>query len=298
MRARPAAGLGPVCAVTLSAATWGVFWMPLRAMHGSGVSPGWATSLFFLVPVAALAPIAVARAAHLRRGGLALLLTGLASGGAMALYSGALILTDVVRALLLFYLTPVWSTVLERIMLRTPVGLSRMLSMLLGVAGLLVILGIDVGPPVPRNAGDWMGLASGLAWAVAAVRIRADETAGALDQTIVFFAGGALAGVALALLFLGEAGDLPTHGDLARLPPWTVAFVLLVMLPSMFFIMWGAARLDPGVVGILFMSEISVGAASAALWAGEPFGLRELSGVVLVSAAGVVEVLAARRRRG
>jgi drug/metabolite transporter (DMT)-like permease len=37
------------------------------------------------------------------------------------------------------------------------------------------------------------------------------------------------------------------------------------------------------------MTEISVGAVTAAIWAGEPFGFREIVGVVLISAAGVTE---------
>ena len=39
------------------------------------------------------------------------------------------------------------------------------------------------------------------------------------------------------------------------------------------------------------MTEISVGTATAALWAGEPFGGREILGVVLITAAGLAESL-------
>jgi len=42
-------------------------------------------------------------------------------------------------------------------------------------------------------------------------------------------------------------------------------------------------------VGLLFMTEISVGALTAAIWAGEPFGIREIVGVVLITAAGATE---------
>jgi hypothetical protein len=37
------------------------------------------------------------------------------------------------------------------------------------------------------------------------------------------------------------------------------------------------------------MTEISVGTVTAALWAGEPFGLREITGVLLISIAGLAE---------
>ncbi len=51
--------------------------------------------------------------------------------------------------------------------------------------------------------------------------------------------------------------------------------------------------LSPGIVGILFMTEISVGSVTAALWAGEPFGGREIAGILLISSAGVAESLPA-----
>ena len=55
--------------------------------------------------------------------------------------------------------------------------------------------------------------------------------------------------------------------------------------------MWGTPKLNPGLVGLLFMTEISVGAITAALWSGEPFGWREAIGVILISLAGIMESL-------
>ena len=55
--------------------------------------------------------------------------------------------------------------------------------------------------------------------------------------------------------------------------------------------------LNPGIVGLLFMTEISIGTATAAIWAGEPFGMREIAGVLLISMAGVFEPLVALLRR-
>ena len=52
-------------------------------------------------------------------------------------------------------------------------------------------------------------------------------------------------------------------------------------MTGMYATMWGAPKLNPGVVGLLFMTEISVGAITAAIWSGEPFGYRELSGSFL-----------------
>ena len=60
--------------------------------------------------------------------------------------------------------------------------------------------------------------------------------------------------------------------------------------------MWGAPKLSPGLVGLLYMTEISAGAVTAAIWAGEAFGAREILGLALISLAGVLDVVIARLR--
>ena len=53
-----------------------------------------------------------------------------------------------------------------------------------------------------------------------------------------------------------------------------------------------------GLLAILFMTEISAAAVTAAIWAVEPFGPREIPGVILITAAGIFEpVLAMWRGR-
>ena len=276
--------------VAVAAAAWGISGMPLRAVAEAGVSAGWVTVLFQLAPLLMLTPVALWRWRSLRAGGGALLLTGLLAGGAFSLYATSLVLTEVVRALMLFYITPVWSTLLERWLLGIPVRGVRLLTIVLGLAGLAVILGGDGGLPLPRGIGDWCGLVAGMVWALAAVRVRASEHLHPLDVTMSFFLGASVAAIACLALLPAAAASPPTAALLAEVAPWLGVFLLLVVIPGSYAILWGAARLSPGLVGILFMTEISVGTITAGLFAGEPFGLRELLGVLLVTSAALLEV--------
>jgi drug/metabolite transporter (DMT)-like permease len=216
----------------------------------------------------------------------------------LVLYADALIYTEVIRAMLLYYLTPVWSTLLARIYLKEPITLSRWVAIALGFSGILVIFGVDTGVPWPRNTGDWMGLASGMFWAVAAVRMRSDKVNHAIEFTTVQFGWGTLLAIGIALLPLVGAGPAPELERVAGVLPWLL-MVLLVVVPGTFAAMWGTPLLSPGVVALLFMTEISVGTVTAALWAGEPFGAREIVGILLISGAGLAESLLApfARRR-
>jgi drug/metabolite transporter (DMT)-like permease len=152
-----------------------------------------------------------------------------------------------------------------------------------------VIFGIDSGIPWPRNAGDWMGLAAGMVWAVAAVRMRGDKETHAVEFTVVYFGWGAVAALVIAVMPFAGNPPLPSLETTAGVLPWLLPVLLIVVMPGSFAVMWGTPLLSPGLVGILFMTEISVGTVTAALWAGEPFGLREITGVLLISVAGLAE---------
>ncbi len=280
-------------ACALAGVVWGLVWIPLRAMDQAGISGAWATATLYVWPLLLLLPLAAWRWRRVLRGGVGLQVTGLVTGASLVLYADALIYTEVIRAMMLFYLTPVWSTLLARIFLNEPITRARWFALALGFAGILVIFGVETGFPWPRNLGDWMGLASGIVWAVAAVRMRGDNQNHAIEFTTVQFGWGALLAVGIAFLPLAGAGPAPGLERVAGALPWLLPVVLLLVIPGTFAALWGTPLLNPGIVGILFMTEISVGSVTAALWAGEPFGTREIVGVLLISGAGLAESLQA-----
>ena len=85
-------------ACAYSGVVWGLFWIPLRALDGSGVTGAWATVLFYLVPAVLFLPIALWRWRALLAGGWGLQLTDLVTGTAVVLYADGLVYTEVVPA--------------------------------------------------------------------------------------------------------------------------------------------------------------------------------------------------------
>ena len=286
-------------ACAFSGLTWGLFWIPLRGLHDAGVVGAWATVTFYLVCVLALLPFLLWRWRRVRDGGLRLQVTAAIAGVSLVFYADAVVYTEVMRAMLLYYLTPVWGTIMARVWLGEPITRARWAAIAFGLAGMLVIFGIDEGFPWPRNVGDWMGLGGGFLWAVTAVRMRGDTRTGAIEYTTVYFAWGLAVALFIAFLPLAGLATAPSTEALTLELHWVVPVLLLVVIPGSFAAMWGTPHLNPGIVGILFMTEISVGTATVAIWAGEPFGAREIVGVLLISAAGLAEsvrLLAAWRR--
>ena len=283
-------------ACAYSGVAWGLFWIPLRGMDRAGVTDAWATVLFYGVPLLIFMPWIVRNWRRVAGCGWSLHFIGLATGASLAFYSNAMLYTEVVRGLVLYYTTPVWSLLLARLLLGEAITVPRVLAIVFGVAGMLVMFGVDLGFPWPKNIGDWMALIGAAGWAIAAVLLRKDDGSRSMEICAVYFFYGVVAALILALSPM--AGDIepPEWQAIVDVLPWAIPIAIIV-IPGAYAAFWGAPHLNPGVVGLLMMTEISVGGITAAIWANEPLGTRELVGIALITIAGLSEFLYAPMRK-
>jgi drug/metabolite transporter (DMT)-like permease len=164
----------------------------------------------------------------------------------------------------------------------------RLAAIAVGLAGLGAMLGAGGGPPVPRDAGEWMGLAGGLIWAVSTTGIRTRPELPAVGAALVFALGAAVTAAVLSPFLQ----PVPRAGSVAVWP----ALGLALATASLFWVLstaaliWAAARLEPARVGILLMTEVAVGAATAAWLDGERLAPLEVAGGALVLLAAVLEL--------
>ena len=283
-------------ACAYSGIAWGLFWIPLRGMDSAGVTDAWATVLFYGMPLLLFSPWIFVNWRRIARCGWSLHFIGIATGVSLAFYSNALLYTEVIRGLVLYYTTPVWSLLLARIVLGENITVARILAILFGLAGMLVMFGIDVGFPWPRNIGDWMALIGAMGWAVAAVLLRKDDGSRSMEICSVYFFYGVIAAIVLAISPMAGDIEVPDWSVIVDVLPWTIP-VAIIVIPGAYAAFWGAPHLNPGVVGLLFMTELSVGGITAAIWANEPLGARELTGIALITTAGLIEFIYAPLRR-
>jgi drug/metabolite transporter (DMT)-like permease len=279
------------CAV--SGAMWGLFWMPLRALSDHGFDPAWSTILFYGIPFVLVLPLAIARARSIAAGGMWLQLLGFIPALSMVLYSISVLYTDVIRATLMFYIMPVWSVFMARAILKEPITAARWLAIAVAAAGMLVMFRAEEGIPLPRNIGDVVAIAAGVTWAASSTALRFDGATNILDLFPVYLIWTGAIGLAFGLLFATPA---PAMTSVLAVLPWLVPALLVLVMAGVFISMWGVPQLSPATTGLLFMTEISVGALSAALFTAEAFGAREITGVLLITAAGLVETVWERFR--
>ena len=287
---KPRSDLLPSLGLAFGAALWGLYWIPVRGIEQSGVSAYWTGPVIFAASTLLFVPLVLIRwrnfAAHWHH----TLIPGLLAGFAFSLYIASLNLTDVVRAILLFYMSPLWSTLLGIVVLKERLTGNRVLGLLLAFTGLYIVLVVESGLPIPRNTGDWFALTSGLCWSVASVKLFQDGARFLIEKVTIFIFFALLLSLLLMFWQLGNFDGLPGAASLVNGWFWIV-LVALLMLPITYLTIWPATVLSPGRVGMLLMVEVIVGVASAALLTDEQFGLREFVGAALIISAGVVEVL-------
>lgn len=288
----------PSLAIVVASILWGVYWIPMREMQALGVEKAWPSLILNGAVLILLLPVAIWRARRFLADFKALMISGLIMGTALTCYGTSLNLTDVVRAILLFYLSPAWSTIIGLIWLGERLTARRIAALLLGFAGLMVVLKAETGFPWPEGLGDWIAILAGLAWSVGSARIFVNRKSASFELSFAFVLGTVLSSAALVALFPATAmGPVPELDAMRGEGLWVVPAACAVLIPIYVLTIWGAQRLPPATVGILLLGEIVVAVLSAAwLLPEEPFGKREVLGALLIAGAGIMEVLPRRRR--
>lgn len=287
----------PEIVVSAAAAMWGLFWVPLRAFESRGLDPVWVVLLQFIAPLAFMLPFAILRLRRRLPIGIKQYSTALLVGGGIVMYCQSLLLTDVVRALILFYAMPAWGTLLEVGLMGRRFTLWRGLALIFSLAGLFTITGLTRNLALSMNTGDVLALLSGIVFTFGAMRIRQDSRTSVFEQVFAFFFFSSIAALAFSLLPLTDSGQPPGPDKLIALLPWIVLMAVGILIPAMWGLYWGSRFVDPGRLGILLQIEAVVGIGSAALFAAEPFGYREAVGSILVISAGLIEIVANKERQ-
>lgn len=274
---------------------YGLYWLPVRQVAAMGLPGAWGTFAITLAGAVVFLPRILRHPAALLRAD-PLAVSAVALGGvAFALYSIGFVFGHVAMIILLWFLTPVWSTLITRLILGWPITPLRLCAIFAGIAGLAVMLSAGGQVPLPEGLGEWMALLAGMLWAVTTTGIRLRPEVAPLTAGFVFTLSAALTSLALAPILVPWP-DIRALENPIALALVAIGTGALWWGTAMAALMWAAARLDPSRVGILLMAEVLIGAATAAIWAGETLSRAELIGGALVLMAGVLELSPPNRR--
>ena len=198
------------------------------------------------------------------------------------------------RASIIAFTMPVWAALISSLILREPTTWQRWLGLALGMAGLAVLIGPDLGTVGRTPWGAAFMLGAAVSWGTGTVLIKrftwSLPTAALTGWQLLL---GAVP-ISLGALWIGEAPEVAALSSSALLA------TLYVLAMPMIFCHWAwfkVVSLFPAVVAAMGTLAIPVvGVISSGLILGEPIGAREIVALVLVLAAlTVVLVLPALR---
>ena len=280
----------PVGLAFLAAALWGLWWAPIRMLEEMGLSGAWGSVVMNLGAAAVSGAVLLLFRYPLQLSQRACAGAALVAV-AVVFYSVALTLADVVRVILLFYLAPAWSKIIETVFMGQPWRMSATVALVASLTGAFFVLGGGVSLE-SVGFGDALAVLAGIAWAAGAALIFTGPRANPMALTFVTAAAGVVLGMVFIALGLG-GGELRI-GEL-RGVGLGLGFGAIYVLPILALTLWSAQRLTPAVLSFLLTAEILSGVGSSAYFLDEPFTGWQMFGATLVILAAVMEVVSSLR---
>ncbi len=274
----------PVVVLVISAIMWGLTWWPLQFFHQQGVD-GIALILVGYGSVGLiLLPWLWRQRDGWRGEGHLVLLMFLLGGWTNLAFAAAMIYGEVVRAMILFYLAPVWGVLGGRVFLGESIDRLRWLGVGLALSGAFLVLGGWALFEAPPGLIDLLAISAGVTFALNNVTCRAAQRTPVMSKSAVVFLGCGL--MAVAGLFLLElplpAVPAVTWGALVL---FGLAWLLLATLATA----WAVTHMEAGRASVILITELLAAVISATLLGGEVLSGGELLGGLLILAAALLE---------
>ena len=287
--AKPAAAsvsMFPILSLLFGATMWGLVWYPIRIFEAQGLQGLWSSALMYLGTFVVALPV-------LYKGWRAWLVhpwlfffMAIATGWTNIAFILAILDGPIVRALLLFYLSPLWATLLGYFFLGEQLSRRAIIVLIVAMAGAIVMLWDEsLGFPAPQSKADWLALSAGVAFAVTNILIHKLSDATVMFKTATGWLGVFIVAFVL-IYFTGEKNTATTE---VMVWAWLLgAFIMTLMNIS---VVYGVTHMPVHRSAIILLFEIVVGAASVLLLTNEVVQVREWIGGGLVVLAAYLTAL-------
>ncbi|MFQ5897010.1 MAG: DMT family transporter [Candidatus Methylomirabilia bacterium] len=283
----PLTGIVLLGALTL---LWGVNW-PAMKLGLSEVEPWTFRTLCLVTGGTGLLGIAKARGhslriSHQERWPICVVALFNITGWHMfSAYGVALIHAG--RAAIIAYTMPLWAVILGRVILHEPLTRARGLALLLGLAGLAILIGPELRSLWGAPAGALLMVCAAVCWAAGTVLLKYFRWA----MPTILLTGWQLILGGLPVIvgkFLLE--PLPSLGDLSLKAAVGTAYAAVIGVLFCHYAWFKLVQMLPsGIAAIGTLGIPAVGVFSSGFILGEPVGLRELTALaVIVLALGMV----------
>jgi drug/metabolite transporter (DMT)-like permease len=274
-----------VFGLLFGALSWGIIWYPYRIMAEAGVAG--AASSFYTYSIALLLG-GILFAKHWR--GIftqpkSIIWLCLVAGWTNLSYVLAVIDGEVMRVMLLFYLSPVWTLILAHFWLKEKTRQAGYIAIAVSILGAFIML---YDPkisslPMPRNSSEWLALSAGIGFALTNVITRKSSHLSLRAKSFAVWAGVVVVTL-LVMPFLGSQFTAPSFFTATN---WAVmALVGLLLVAVTLSVQYGVTQIAASRASVIFLFELVVAAIASYYLAHELMTWNEwLGGGLIVIAA-------------
>ncbi len=272
---------------------WGVMWYPYRLLNESGIAGAPASFNSYVIAIAIGGILYFRRYRQISQIPRSAYWLCLIAGWTNLSYVLAVIDGEVMRVMLLFYLSPLWTLLLARVWLKERWHPPQLLAIALSLLGAWLML-TEAKPmfPLPQSSSDWLALSAGIGFSITNVMTRFSTHLSVAAKSMLVWVGVAL----MSVVVMAWQQTLPVFPQtFSLLQPTTLALLLLVailLVTATVFVQYGVTKIPAIQASVLFMFELIVAAVAAYVLAHEQMSLAELLGGLSIVLAGLVSVMA------
>jgi len=282
----------PVIGLLVTATLWGTVWYPYRLLEKAGVSGEIATLMTNLVAFAIFISIFPRAWREFKQAPIALGALALSVGYGYLAYILGVLTGNLMRVLLLFYLTPLWIVPLAWFILKEKISKTGYAIVSLALCGAMIILwNPSIGLPLPVSVAEWLGLSAGFSFALANVLVRRAADCSIGVRTLSTSLGTVIA-ASIAVLLKIEIST-PMLGAVYNSGVLILIIGVLVVLMSL-SAQYGLSNVPAVQANIILLFELVVAAIASFFLTDETIGPKEWVGgaIILIASLFTDEVKA------
>lgn len=276
----------PVLSLLVGATLWGVFWYPMRLLEQNGMPGLWSSLIMYAAAVVISVPWLWRQRAQLNKRPWLLLTLGLSAGWCNVAFILAVIDGNVMRVLLLFYLSPLWAALLGRLLLGERLSPRAWITIGVAMAGALIMLWQPAGGPSMLSVNfilsstDWLAISSGFMFALSNVMVRKGQDISVAVKTITVWWGGLL--LAGLWIVLSVSPSLELRAETVAAAVALGWFGIMIMTVA---VQYGVTHMPVHRSAVILLFELVAGAVSSQLLSNETMQPEEWAGGLLIIAA-------------
>ena len=268
----------------VAASLWGLYWIPLRFLENSGVSGLWASFLIYAVSFLFLLPRFFKLRSHFYAKKKLYILLAIFAGWTNLAFVLALLEGEIIRVMILFYLSPVWATILAFFVLNERLKKINILALILAILGVILIAWHpEIEFTKSFDVADFYAITSGFAFAITNILVR---KIGGLSHSVKMCSAW------FGVMVLAGCGIIITQDVFPIITLNNFLLIFILGFPLMIVMTWtaqyGVTHLPIYLSSVLFLFEIIVGAVSGVMLANEFITIVQFAGVIMILFAGLL----------